>query len=96
MEELSSLVGKGKGELADLRSLLARTRKEIDDASEAGNEALLNLKLEYEELAEKKRNLLREIEELEDKRDNVERKIRAAENIYGQYLDEIKNKKGKQ
>ena len=83
--ELSTLIGKG-GELADLRQLLAKTRKEIDDASESGNEALLNLQLEYEELAEKKRELLREIEKLENQRDGLQDKLRAAENTYGQYL----------
>lgn len=92
--ELSTLIGKG-GELADLRQLLAKTRKEIDDASESGNEALLNLQLEYEELAEKKRELLREIEKLENKRDGLQDKLRAAENTYGQYLKQIRaGKKG--
>lgn len=94
MKELSSLVGKEE-ELGDLRSLLAKTRKEIDDASEQGNEALFNLQLEYEELAEKKRDLLREIEKLEEKRDNIKNKLSAAENLYGQYLEEIRAKKGK-
>lgn len=92
--ELSALIGKG-GELADLRQLLAKTRKEIDDASESGNEALLNLQLEYEELAEKKRELLREIEKLENQRDGLQDKLRAAENTYGQYLKQIRaGKKG--
>mgnify|MGYP003571254190 CR=1 FL=1 len=92
--ELSTLIGKG-GELADLRQLLAKTRKEIDDASESGNEALLNLQLEYEELAEKKRELLREIEKLENQRDGLQDKLRAAENTYGQYLKQIRaGKKG--
>lgn len=95
MEKLSSLLGK-EDELSDLRSLLAKTRREIDSASEQGNEALLNLQLEYEELAEKKRNLLREIEKLEEKRDNTKDKLRAAESLYGQYLDEIRAKKGTQ
>lgn len=92
--ELSTIIGKG-GELADLRQLLAKTRKEIDDASESGNEALLNLQLEYEELAEKKRELLREIEKLENQRDGLQDKLRAAENTYGQYLKQIRaGKKG--
>lgn len=92
--ELSTLIGKG-GELADLRQLLSKTRKEIDDASESGNEALLNLQLEYEELAEKKRELLREIEKLENQRDGLQDKLRAAENTYGQYLKQIRaGKKG--
>lgn len=92
--ELSTLIGNG-GELADLRQLLAKTRKEIDDASESGNEALLNLQLEYEELAEKKRELLREIEKLENQRDGLHDKLRAAENTYGQYLKQIRaGKKG--
>ncbi|MBQ9650593.1 MAG: hypothetical protein IJV13_00255 [Prevotella sp.] len=92
--ELSTLIGNG-GELADLRQLLAKTRKEIDDASESGNEALLNLQLEYEELAEKKRELLREIEKLENQRDGLQDKLRAAENTYGQYLKQIRaGKKG--
>lgn len=92
--ELSTLIGKG-GELAGLRQLLAKTRKEIDDASESGNEALLNLQLEYEELAEKKRELLREIEKLENQRDGLQDKLRAAENTYGQYLKQIRaGKKG--
>lgn len=93
MKKLSSLLGKEE-ELGDLRSLLAKTRKEIDEASEQGNEALLNLQLEYEELAKKKRDLLREIERLEEKRDNIKKKLRVAENLYGQYLDEIRAKKG--
>lgn len=88
-KKLNTLIGAG-GELADLRKLLAKTRKEIDDASETGNEALLNLHMEYEELAEKKRSLLREIEQLELKRDNIKDKMRAAENTYGEYLREIR------
>lgn len=88
-KKLNTLIGAG-GELADLRKLLAKTRKEIDDASETGNEALLNLRMEYEELAEKKRSLLREIEQLELKRDNIKDKMRAAENTYGEYLREIR------
>lgn len=90
---VSKLIGNNE-ELAGLRSLLAKTEKEIDEAAETGNEALLNLQSEYEELAEKKRELLREIEELTAKRDEIKDKMRAAENIYGEYLREIRAKKG--
>ena len=89
---ISSLVGSE--DLASLRRLLADTESQIDRASKEGNDALLRLQMEYEELAEKKRQLLREIEKLEKKRDELKSKTEVAENIYGEYLNEIRTKKG--
>lgn len=89
---ISSLVGSE--DLASLRRLLADTESQIDRASKEGNDALLSLQMEYEELAEKKRQLLREIEKLEKKRDELKSKTEVAENIYGEYLNEIRTKKG--
>lgn len=80
-------------ELTTMRRLLRDTKQQIDDATEQGNEALLDLKEEYEQLAEKKRQLLREIEQLEEKRDNLLGKTKAAESIYGEYLKAIKEKR---
>ena len=48
---------------------------------------------EYEQLAEKKRQLLREIEQLEEKRDNLLGKTKAAESIYGEYLNTIRERR---
>ena len=87
---------KGRKELSTLRQLLRTTQKQIDDSVEQGNNALLDLQREYEELAERKRELLREIERLTNKRDEIKLKINAAENTYGQYLDAIRVGKGKQ
>lgn len=79
-----------------MRQLLRATQKQIDDSVEQGNNALLDLQQEYDELAERKRELLREIEQLTNKRDEIKSKMSAAENIYGQYLDAIRAGKGKQ
>lgn len=87
---------KGRKELSTLRQLLRTTQKQIDDSVEQGNNALLYLQREYDELAERKRELLREIERLTNKRDEIKLKMNAAENTYGQYLDAIRVGKGKQ
>lgn len=79
-----------------MRQLLRTTQKQIDDSVEQGNNALLDLQREYDELAERKRELLREIEQLTNKRDEIKSKMSAAENIYGQYLEAIRAGKGKQ
>lgn len=79
-----------------MRQLLRATQKQIDDSVEQGNNALLDLQQEYDELAERKRELLREIEQLTNKRDEIKSKMSEAENIYGQYLDAIRAGKGKQ
>lgn len=79
-----------------MRQLLRTTKKQIDESVEQGNNALLDLQQEYDELAERKRELLREIERLTNKRDEIKSKMDAAENIYGQYLDAIRAGKGKQ
>lgn len=93
--KLSELT-KGRKELSTLRQLLRTTKKQIDDSVEQGNNALLDLQREYDELAERKRELLREIERLTNKRDEIKLKMNAAENTYGQYLDAIRVGKGKQ
>lgn len=87
---------KGRKELSTLRQLLRTTQKQIDDSVEQGNNALLDLQREYDDLAERKRELLREIERLTNKRDEIKLKMNAAENTYGQYLDAIRVGKGKQ
>ena len=79
-----------------MRQLLRATQKQIDDSVDQGNNALLDLQQEYDELAERKRELLREIEQLTNKRDEIKSKMSAAENIYGQYLEAIRAGKGKQ
>ena len=79
-----------------MRQLLRATQKQIDDSVGQGNNALLDLQQEYDELAERKRELLREIEQLTNKRDEIKSKMSAAENIYGQYLEAIRAGKGKQ
>ena len=87
---LDHLVGENK-ELSSLRQLLKDAKKQIDDATETGNQSLLELQLEYDELAAKKRDLLREIEQLERKRDELKGKTEAAETLYGKYLKQIKD-----
>lgn len=91
--KLNNLFEPKKNELTELNGLLKSTRKQIDDAVEQGNTALLDLKDEFEELAEKKRDLLRQIEKLEDEFENLNKKIKYAENTYGGYLDIIKGGK---
>ena len=79
-----------------MRQLLRDTKKQIDDSVEQGNESLLTLQQDFDELAERKRELLREIERLTNKRDELQLKVNAAENTYGQYLQAIRAGKGKQ
>lgn len=92
-QRLNSLLEPKKNELTELNGLLKSTRKQIDDAVEQGNTALLDLKDEFEELAEKKRNLIRQIEKLEDAFEKLNKKIKYVENTYGGYLDIIKGGK---
>jgi len=87
---LSSLLEPKKSELAELQRLLKATRTQIDDAVEQGNNALLSLSDEFEELAEKKRKLLRDIEDLEGRYEKLKDKLSYAENTYGKYLEAIK------
>ena len=89
-QKLNSLLEPKKNELAELQSLLKATKNQIDDAVEQGNNALLSLSDEYEELAEKKRNLLREVEDLETRLREIKDKLNYAENTYGKYLKAIK------
>ena len=79
--------------LLDKDSYNDRGLEQLKKAIEQGNEALLDLQYEYEMLAEKKRNLLREIDELEEKKERYENKMEAAENLYGRYLEAIKEGK---
>lgn len=89
-QKLNSLLEPKKNELAELQRLLKVTKNQIDDAVEQGNNALLSLSDEYEELAEKKRNLLREVEDLETRLGEIKDKLNYAENTYGKYLKAIK------
>ena len=79
-----------------MRQLLRDTKKQIEGSVEQGNNALLDLQTEYDELVERRNDLLREIETLTNRRDEIKSKMNAAENIYGQYLDAIRAGKGKQ
>lgn len=92
-QKLSDLLEPKKNELSGLQRLLKDTQKQIDDAVEQGNNALLDLQDEFEELAEKKRELLREIEKLEEQFEHLTKKVKYAENTYGGYLEAIKEKK---
>lgn len=89
--KLKSLLEPKRSELAELQKLLKTTRTQIDDAVEQGNDALLTLSEEFEELAEKKRKLLREVEDLEDRLKDIKNKLNYAENTYGEYLRAIKD-----
>lgn len=89
-QKLNSLLDPKKNELAELQKLLKATQNQIDDAVEQGNNALLSLSDEFEELAEKKRQLLRDIESLEDRLEKMKDKLNYAENTYGKYLATIK------
>ena len=89
-QRLNSLLEPKKNELAELQRLLRTTQSQIDDAVEQGNNALLSLSDEFEELAEKKRNLLREVEDLETRLGEIKDKLNYAENTYGKYLKAIK------
>ena len=88
-QKLNSLL-EPKEELSELNKLLKSTQKQIDDAVEQGNDALLALSDEFEELAEKKRKLLRDMEELEEQYNKLKDKMKYAENTYGKYLATIK------
>ena len=89
-QKLNSLLEPKKNELAELQRLLRTTQSQIDDAVEQGNNALLSLSDEFEELAEKKRSLLREVEDLETRLGEIKDKLNYAENTYGKYLKAIK------
>lgn len=89
-QKLNSLLEPKKNELAELQRLLKATQNEIDNAVEQGNNALLSLSDEFEELAEKKRALLRELEDLEGRLGEIKDKLNYAENTYGEYLKVIK------
>lgn len=89
-QKLNSLLEPKKNELAELQRLLKATQNQIDDAVEQGNNALLSLSDEFEELAEKKRGLLREVEDLENRLKDIKDKLNYAENTYGKYLATIK------
>lgn len=89
-QKLNSLLEPKKNELAELQRLLKATQNQIDDAVEQGNNALLSLSDEFEELAEKKRQLLRDIDDLEDRYNKLKDKLNYAENTYGKYLATIK------
>lgn len=80
-------------ELKRLRELCKDTEDKIDNAVEQGNNALLDLQHEFDELASKKRDLLRDIEKLEDRYNALAEKIKYAENTYGGYLEAIKGGK---
>lgn len=92
-QKLNSLLEPKKNELSELQKLLRETQKQIDSAVEQGNDALLSLSDEFEELAEKKRKLLRDIDDLEDRYKNLRDKLSYAENTYGKYLATIKENK---
>lgn len=89
-QKLNSLLEPKKSKLAELQRLLKATQNQIDSAVEQGNNALLSLSDEFEELAEKKRNLLREVEDLETRLGEIKEKLNYAENTYGKYLEAIK------
>lgn len=89
-QRLNSLLEPKKNELAELQRLLRTTQSQIDDAVEQGNNALLSLSDEFEELAEKKRQLLRDIDDLQERYEKLKDKLNYAENTYGKYLATIK------
>ena len=92
-QKLNSLLEPKKNELAELQKLLKSTKTQIDDAVEQGNNALLSLSDEFEELAEKKRQLLRDIENLESELQELKEKVSYTENTYSKYLSTIKDYK---
>lgn len=92
-QKLNSLLEPKKNELAELQRLLKATQNQIDDAVEQGNNALLSLNDEFEELAEKKRQLLRDIEGLEERLNEMKDKINYTENTYGKYLNTIRKER---
>lgn len=89
-QKLNSLLEPKKNELAELQRLLSATQSQIDNAVEQGNNALLSLSDEFEELAEKKRQLLRDIDDLEERYKKLKDKLNYAENTYGKYLATIR------
>lgn len=89
-KKLNNILEPKKNELTKLRQLYVATQKQVDDAAEQGNRALLDLQNEYDELAEKKRNLLREVEKLEERIKHLSVKKQYVENTYGEYLKEVK------
>lgn len=89
-QKLNNLLDPKKNELAELQRLLKATQNQIDNAVEQGNNALLSLSDEFEELAEKKRQLLRDIDDLEERYEKLKNKLNYAENTYGKYLATIK------
>lgn len=89
-KKLQNLLQPQRNEYAELKKLCRETQKQIDDAVEQGNEALLDLQNDFEKLAEKKRELLRDIEALNEKYTKLEKKVGYVENTYGKYLKEIK------
>ena len=93
-QKLNSLLEPKKNELAELQRLLRTTQSQIDNAVEQGNNALLSLSDEFEELAEKKRQLLRDIDDLEERYSKLKDKLNYAENTDGKYLATIKENKG--
>lgn len=92
-KKLKSLLAPKRNELSELQKLYRETKKQIDDAVEQGNDTLLTLQDEFEELAEKKRELLRDIEKLEERAEKLKTKIGYVENTYGKYLDAIREGK---
>lgn len=89
-QNLRNLLEPKKSELSELQRLCRDTQKQIDDAVEQGNDALLSLQDEYEKIAERKRQLLRDIEGLETELERLKKKVSVAENTYGNYLAEIR------
>lgn len=92
-KNLNNLLQPKRNELSELQKLCNETKKQIDDAVEQGNDTLLSLQDEYNQLAEKKRDLLRDIEKLEDRLKNIQTKIGYVENTYGKYLNTIREGK---
>ena len=92
-KKLKNLLAPKRNELSELQKLCRETKKQIDDAVEQGNDTLLTLQDEFEELAEKKRELLRDIEKLEERAEKLKTKIGYVENTYGKYLDAIREGK---
>jgi len=92
-KNLKSLLQPKRNELSELQRLCRETQKQIDDAVEQGNDTLLTLQDEFEELAKKKRELLRDIEKLEDRWERLRKKVSYTENTYGEYLNAIREGK---
>lgn len=95
MATLNTLLEEKK-ELAETRKIYRETQRQLAEATEQGNNALLDLQAEFDELAERKRELMRDIDELEEKYDKLRGKMAAAENLYGSYLSAIKKGKSEE